>query len=253
MTTYDGLHDRVALVTGAGRGLGEALARGFAAQGSRVALVDVDEVSLRRVAASLDLPPERLLILPADLADVDACEALVASTIEHLGGLDILVNNAAIIARMPLEDIGPGDFDRVIAVNLRAPFFLARAALEPMRQRGWGRIVNVASMAARTGGTSDVFLYAASKGGLLSITKSLAKIAAPDGVLVNAVLPSNIESPMLRGVFPAEGVAKVISAIPLGRTAAPAEVAELILWLSSDAASYVSGANWDINGGWFMT
>ena len=144
-------------------------------------------------------------------------------------------------------------FDQVMAVNLRAPLLLSRAALYHMRAQRTGRIVNVASMAARTGGTSDVFLYAASKAGLLALTRSLAKSAAADNVRVNAILPSNIESPMFRGGFPQDVIDRVLAQIPLGRTAEPAEVAELVLWLASDASSYVTGVTWDINGGWFMT
>jgi 3-oxoacyl-[acyl-carrier protein] reductase len=253
MNLYEGLQGRVVLITGAGRGLGEALARAFAGQGSRLALVDIDVESLERVRVSLGLSSDRLLVLPADLGDVTVCAPIIEACVARFGALDVLVNNAAIIERKPLEMILPEDFDRVIAVNLRAPFFLAREALRPMRARHWGRIINVASMAARTGGTSDLFLYAASKGGLISLTKSLAKIAAPDGILVNAILPSNIETPMLRSVFPSESLARTIASIPLGRTADPAEVAALVLWLASDDASYVTGANWDINGGWFMT
>jgi 3-oxoacyl-[acyl-carrier protein] reductase len=123
-----------------------------------------------------------------------------------------------------------------------------------MRAAGTGgRIVNVASMAARTGGVSDVSMYAASKGGLIAVTKSLARVGAADRILVNAILPSNIDSPMLRDAFPPEVVARTLSGVPLGRTADPVEVAQLVLWLASDASSYVTGVNWDINGGWYMT
>jgi 3-oxoacyl-[acyl-carrier protein] reductase len=121
------------------------------------------------------------------------------------------------------------------------------------RQGGGGRIVNIASMAGRTGGVGDIHPYAASKGGLMAATKSLAKAAAADGILVNAVLPSNIESAMLRDVFPPAVIARTLSQVPLGRTADPSEVAELVLWLSSDACGYVTGVNWDINGGWYMS
>lgn len=165
----------------------------------------------------------------------------------------MLVNNAALIGRAPLEDITPTLFDQVIAVNLRAPLFLSRAALSVMRPNRHGRIINIASMAARTGGTSDVYIYGASKAGLVRITRALAKLAAPENVRINAVLPSNIEAPMLRGVFPQAVLDQVVSQIPLGRTAEPAEVAELVLWLASDASSYVTGASWDINGGWYMS
>lgn len=252
MATYEGLAGRVVLVTGAARGLGAAIASGFARNGSSIVLVDVDHEGLERVAAGLEIDTARIMVEVVDLADTGACEPLIDRSVARFGRLDVLVNNAAIIARAPLAEIQAETFEQVLRVNLLAPFFLARAALAPMRAARRGRIINIASMAARTGGTSDVYMYAASKGGLIAVTKSLAKIAAPDNVLVNAILPSNIESPML-GVFPAEGLARTIASIPLGRTAQPTEVAELVLWLASDAASYVTGANWDINGGWFMT
>lgn len=253
MNRYEGLEDAAILLTGATGGLGAAIARRFADHDARLLLTDTEMERLEDLAASLGFDPGQVAIEPADLSDVAATERLVQTAVARFGRIDILVNNAALLARAPLDDITPELFDQVIAVNLRAPFFLSRAALVHMRQQRFGRIVNVASMAARTGGTSDVFVYAASKAGLLAVTRSLAKVGAPDNVRVNAVLPANIESPMLRAGFPPQVVERVLAQIPLGRTAEPTEVAELVLWLASDASSYVTGASWDINGGWFMT
>jgi NAD(P)-dependent dehydrogenase (short-subunit alcohol dehydrogenase family) len=250
---YEGLQDAVVLLTGATGGLGAVIARRFADHGSRLLLTDLQPDRLDDLAASLDLGSILVITKAADLADPAVCEPLVQLAIERFGRIDVLVNNAALLGRAPLEEITPMLFDRVIAVNLRAPFFLSRTAMTLMRQRQSGRIVNVASMAARTGGTSDVFVYGASKAGLLSLTRSLAKIGAPDNIRVNAILPANIESPMLRAGFPQDVLDRVLAQIPLGRTAQPVEVAELVLWLASDASSYVTGASWDINGGWFMT
>jgi 3-oxoacyl-[acyl-carrier protein] reductase len=253
MNCYDGLENAVVLVTGAAGGLGKAIAKSFASQGARLALSDLDHDALHVAAAELGLDEARISLDAADLADVNAIEPLVGRAVARFGRLDALVNNAAYLGRSSLDEVTPELFDRVIAVNLRAPFWLSRAALAVMRPRHSGAIVNVSSMAARTGGTSDVFVYGASKAGLLALTRSLAKVAAPDNVRVNAILPSNIESPMLRTGFPRQVIDGVLAQIPLGRTADPAEVAELVLWLASDAASYVTGASWDINGGWFMT
>lgn len=254
MADYLDLRDKVVVVTGAARGLGAATARAFAAQRARLAVVDVDGAALQAVADDLELAPDRLLVEVVDLADPAGYEPLVDRVATHFGGLDVLVNNAALLVRQPMEDITVDGFERHLRVNLVAPYFLARAAIERMRLGGrGGHIVNVASMAGRTGGVADIHPYAASKGGLLAVTKSLAKAAAGDGILVNAVLPSNIESPMLRDVFPPEAIARTLSQVPLGRTAEPDEVAELILWLSSEASSYVTGVNWDINGGWYMS
>jgi NAD(P)-dependent dehydrogenase (short-subunit alcohol dehydrogenase family) len=254
MATYPELRDKVVLVTGAAHGLGAALARAFAEQGSWLAMTDVDAESLAEVGHGLDVAADHLLVDVVDLADAGAYEPLIARVAGHFGGLDVLVNNAAVLKRAAMEDVDVADFERHLRVNLTAPYFLARAAIEQMRPHGrGGRIVNVASMAGRTGGVADIHPYAASKGGLLAVTKALAKAAAADRVLVNAILPSNIESPMLRDVFPPDSIARTLSQVPLGRTAQPSEVAELVLWLSSDASSYVTGANWDINGGWVMS
>jgi 3-oxoacyl-[acyl-carrier protein] reductase len=254
MADYPDLRDKIVIVTGAARGLGAAVGRAFAAQDARLALVDVDGATLGRVSGDLGLGTERARVEAVDLAEPEAYEPLVARVVQHFGGLDVLVNNAAVLERRPMEDITLEGFEHHLRVNLVAPYFLARAAIEHMRRQGrGGRIVNVASMAGRTGGVADIHPYAASKGGMLAVTKSLAKAAAGDGILVNAILPSNIESPMLRDVFPPEAIARTLSQVPLGRTAEPEEVAELILWLASDASSYVTGANWDVNGGWFMS
>ncbi len=250
---YAGLDGAVVLVTGAGRGLGAVLAMAFAKQGSKLLLTDVDVRSLDEVGHTLRLGPDRLVIAPADLGDV-ASTSLVDAAVDAFGRLDVLVNNAALIDGCALDEVTPELFDRIVAVNLRAPFFLSMSALGVMRSQGRGRIVNVASMAARTGGAyPTVFCYAASKAGMLAMTKSFAKAGAADGVLVNAIVPSNIDSPMLREAFASEAVARVLETVPLGRPAQPEEIAELVLWLSSDACSYVTGASYDINGGWFMT
>jgi 3-oxoacyl-[acyl-carrier protein] reductase len=251
--TYPGLRDRVILITGAAHGLGRSLARSFVNEGSRVALLDRDEPGLVAVAAGLGVPGERVSIEAFDLERTEGCAEVVERVADRYGRIDVLVNNAAVIARTALEDVTPPEFERVLRVNLVAPFFLARAAIARMRAQGGGRIVNVASMAARTGGVSDLYMYAASKGALLSLTRSLARAVAADGILVNAILPSNIDSAMLHGTFPPEAVAQTLRNIPLGRTAQPTEVAALVLWLASDASSYVTGASWDINGGWYMS
>lgn len=254
MSRYPELEGRAVLITGAAHGLGSALARAFAAAGARLTLLDRDGDALRSLAAELALDEDRLRLEIVDLAETDRYDEVAERTAVGFGSLDVLVNNAAMLKRTAMAEVTLEDFERTLRVNLVAPYFLARAAIEHMRRLGrGGRIVNVASMAGRTGGVGDIHPYAASKGGLLAATKSLAKAAAEHGVLVNAILPSNIESAMLRDSFPPEVVARTLSQVPLGRTAEPAEVAELVLWLSSDACGYVTGANWDINGGWYMS
>lgn len=248
---YPELQRRIVLITGAAHGLGAELARAFAAQGSRLALVDIDGSGLEQVAADVADSAEEVVFEVTDLSRTEVCEPLVDGLVQQLGGLHVLVNNAAILLRVPMPELGIEDFERTLRVNLMAPYFLARAAIAHMqRLSAGGRIVNVASIAARSGGVGDIHPYAASKGGLLAMTKSLAKAVADDGILVNAILPANIESAMLRDSFPAEAVDRTLSQVPLGRTAQPEEVAALVLWLASDASSYVTGVSWDITGGW---
>ena len=200
------------------------------------------------------LAREDVALQAVDLREIDDGVAIAAWAVTRLDGLDVLINNAAELRRAPMSETTPDDFERTLRANLVAPYFLARAAIDLMKERRIrGRIINVASMAGRTGGVADIHPYAASKGGLLAVTKSLAKAVAMDGILVNAVLPSNIESSMLRDTFSSEAIAHTLSQVPLGRTAEPDEVAELIMWLASDACSYVTGVNWDINGGWVMS
>jgi 3-oxoacyl-[acyl-carrier protein] reductase len=254
MAIFPDLEGRTVLITGAAGGLGQALASAFADQGCRILASDVDAHGMRQLVARLSERQGEVLAVEADLRDVEACARLVDTAVSAWGALDILVNNAAIIGRASLDEVSADLFDQVMDVNVRAPLFLARAAIRHMRGRRDGRIINVASMAARTGGGyPGLTCYAASKGAMLSLTKALARAAAEDGILVNAVLPSNIDSPMLWGAFAAEDIARTVASIPLHRPAQAAEVAELVVWLASSASSYVTGACWDINGGWVMT
>jgi 3-oxoacyl-[acyl-carrier protein] reductase len=251
-TVYAGLADRVVLLTGGAGGLGRALAKAYAGQGCVVALSDIDTAKTTAACDDLRLPSQRVVPFPADISTVPSCEQLVDRVLESYGRIDVLVNNAAIFARHALDDVTPEIFDRMLSVNLRAPFFLCRSVLPAMRQQRYGRIVNISSLAARTGGATSVPCYATSKGGLVALTRSVARAAALDGILVNAVLPSNIDTTMLTAGMEESYLGSLQADIPLGRLASPPEVAELVLWLSSESCSYVTGASYEITGGWMM-
>ena len=231
---------RIALVTGSARGIGRAIAEALVASGHAVVGVDVidqERGSLERVVR-------------ADLAQRDAADHLEA----EVGRVDVLVNNAAILVEKPIEETSIDEFDLTIAVNLRAPFLLSRAFGAGMRERGWGRIINIASIAARTGGTSQVAAYGASKAGLVGLTKNFARNYGPDGVTVNVVCPAGILTPMADSQERANPGSRAATTglFALRRNAEPSEVATVVDFLASDGAGYMTGATIDVNGGWFM-
>jgi NAD(P)-dependent dehydrogenase (short-subunit alcohol dehydrogenase family) len=231
---------RIALVTGSAQGIGRAIAEALASSGHLVVGVDVRDQE----------PGPMDRCVKADLASPEVIESLVAD----VGQVDVLVNNAAILVEKPIEEMSVAEFDRTMAVNLRAPFLLSRAFGRGMKERGWGRIINISSVGARTGAMSQAAAYAASKAGLIAITKNFARFYGPDGVTVNAIAPGAIDTPMAAGQMDVTpGLReKVTPQIPLRRFADPAEVAAVADFLASDGASFVTGATIDVNGGWFM-
>ncbi|GHF55484.1 short-chain dehydrogenase [Streptomyces mashuensis] len=242
------LSDRTALITGSAQGLGAALVRAFLAEGARVVALDVDDEANRATARALDPGGQRVLPLHADLRDLDAIERAHRAA-EDWSPVDVLVNNAARPLAVPLWDITPEDWDEVFAVNLRAVFFLTRAVAAGMRERGWGRIVNMASVAGQTPRPTGA-AYGSSKAGLISLTRVFATELAPHGITVNAVAPAMTDTPMVRAVSP-EQLAELTAQVPLGRIATPEEVARLVVFLAAEG-SFVTGATYDINGGTLM-
>lgn len=229
---------RRALVTGSARGIGRATARAMAAAGCEVIGADLLEQQ-----AEPGIEP-----LQVDLADTEACRRLA----EQAEPVDILVNNAALLITRPIPEFALADFERTIAVNLRAPFLLCQALVGGMAEAGWGRIVNVSSVGARTGGVSQSAVYNATKAALISLTKNLARNYGGAGVTANAVAPGAVETQMIAD-FPAAEKASILAQLPLGRFSQPEEIAAVIAFLASDEASYVTGATIDVNGGWIMT
>jgi NAD(P)-dependent dehydrogenase (short-subunit alcohol dehydrogenase family) len=221
---------RRALVTGSARGIGRAVAGALAADGLEVIGVDVE-------------PGEAIR---ADLGDAAECARVAAEARE----VDVLVNNAAVLFRTPLEEFAVDEFDRTIAVNLRAVFLLSQALAPAMAARGWGRIVNVSSIGARDGRLSHGAAYAASKAGVLALTRSFARRYGGAGVTVNAVAPGAVETEMTASIAP-ETKSAYLADIPAGRFCSPAEVAAAVAFLAGDGAAFVNGATLDVNGGWF--
>jgi len=237
------LRGRVALVTGAAGGIGQALVARLAAGGATVVATDLD-------APDVALWPEPgLEVVPAaaDVADVDAIDALVAGVTERFGRLDIVVNNAGVFdaivstARLPVET-----WDRDLGINLSGPFFVARAALPHMLREGHGRIVNISSISS--GGAFKQASYGATKLGLIALTRSIALEFAPAGITANAVLPGLIGTPKAR-TAPQDILDGALRTIPAGRLGREDEVAELVAFLASDRAAYINGAAVPVDGG----
>jgi 3-oxoacyl-[acyl-carrier protein] reductase len=240
-----------ALVTGAARGLGLAIARGLAQAGARVALTDIDGDGAESAARALRGEGHEALALKLDVRDESEFQRGFDAAAASFGGIDILVNNAAVTPHRSLWDITATEWDEVMAVNLRGCFFGCRIAARHMRDRGWGRILNLSSLAGQQASGVTGAHYAASKAGLFALTRTFAQELAPHGVTVNAISPAAILGPSLDEIDEAAR-RKFLATLPVGRFGEETEVAAAAVYLASDAAGFVTGTTLDLNGGKLM-
>ncbi|QOZ23295.1 SDR family NAD(P)-dependent oxidoreductase [Bradyrhizobium sp. CCBAU 51753] len=238
---------KVALVTGAARGIGLATAKRFLAEGWRVALLDIEGELQARAAAALEQPDDTLA-LTCDVSDAGAVAAAVAAVSQRFGRLDALVNNAGVAVFAPVLETSDADWSRIIAVNLTGPFLCTKAAAPVMREHGGGAIVNITSISAVRASTLRS-AYGTSKAGLAHLTKQLAVELASLGIRVNAVAPGPVETAMAKAVHTAEIRADYHDAIPLNRYGLEEELADAIFFLCSDRASYITGQILAVDGG----
>ncbi|MEP7285649.1 MAG: SDR family NAD(P)-dependent oxidoreductase [Chloroflexota bacterium] len=244
------LENRVAIVTGAARGIGEQTVYQFAQEGARVAVVDIDMALAEEVAAAIRAKGGHADAFQCDVSKPPLVEQLVKDVVQKYGQLEILVNNAGICPRIPLDEMTEERFDQLINVNLKSVFFLSRAAGNVMKAQHYGRIVNLSSTGGRTGGIINSTVYSATKAGIISMTKAFARQYAPYNILVNSVAPGAVDTRMM--ALPEEIKHSVIEDAPFKRLADPAEIAHVITFLSSENASWMTGATVDVNGGTVM-
>jgi 3-oxoacyl-[acyl-carrier protein] reductase len=244
------LSGKIALVTGASQGIGEAIARQLAAQGATVVCAARTEAKLVAVVASIAEGGGRADHVVMDLASPDSVRAAVAATLERHGALHILVNNAGITRDRLLIQMKEEDFDAVVGTNLKGAWVAIQAATKPMMKQRWGRIINIASVVGQMGnpGQSN---YVAAKAGLIGLTKSVARELASRNVTANAVAPGYVETDMTAGLS-AEVKAEFTKQIPLGRLGSPADIAAAVGFLASEEAGYISGQTLSVNGGMLM-
>lgn len=245
---YLDLTGRVAIVTGAGRGIGLAIARRLADAGAAIVVADIDAAGAEMVTAELTAAGGTAAAVTADVAAPASVEALMRTAIERFGGIDILVNNAGIVGRTAaIQEQTISDWDRMLAVDLTSVFLCCRAVIPHMLERGRGRIINIASIAGKEG-NPNMIPYSVAKAGVIGLTKALAKEVARQGIAVNAVAPALIETAMAGEVTPQQR-AYLTDRIPVGRLGRPEEVAALVHWLASDDCSFSTGAVYDCSGG----
>jgi len=249
-----GLTNKVALVTGASRGIGRAIAQCLAAEGARVGVNFVRHpAAADEVVATIRRKGGQAIAVQADVAKRSQVEAMVREVTAELGPIDILVNNAAISKVLPLDQLTEAQWDRMMNVNLKGLFICARAVMPALKERGWGRIVSFASIAGKNGSAMEAH-YAASKAGVINLTRSLARHLAPYNVTVNCIAPGSVDTDMFTQWLNMSGKdkAEAMTWAPLGRIATPEDIANVVVFLTSDLAGFVTGETINVNGGLLM-
>ena len=245
------LKGRIAIVTGAARGIGFASAEKLAENGASVVLGDVNEPLVQEAAGRLKAKGYEALAVRMDVGRNDSIREAIAAAVKAFGGIDIVVNNAGILSALSIEEMTREEWDKVLNVNLGGTFFVIQAALPFLKKSQNPRIINISSLTGRNGGFEGSMCYAASKGGVISITRGMARRLAPFNITVNAVCPGPTETEILKGYTP-EAQERQRNVSLLRRLGQPEEIAASICYLASTEAAFVTGAMLDVNGGAYM-
>lgn len=246
----NGLEGRIALVTGASQGIGRACALALAKAGAQVALAARNEEKLAELAAEIQAAGGKAAAFPLDVASEESIHLCAKAVLVHFGKIEILVNNAGVTRDGLALRMKLADWDAVLTTNLTGAFLLTQAVVSSMLKARWGRILNIASIVGETGQAGQAN-YAASKAGLIGLTKSLARELASRNITVNAVAPGFIETPMTE-ILNEQQRTGMLAQVPLGRAGRAEDVAQAVAFLASDAASYITGHVLDVNGGMYM-
>lgn len=253
MAHYPELAGRVALITGAAQGIGAETARLFAAQGTSVAVVDIDKAGAEAVVASIGDAKGKAAAIAADITDADAVVRAIAETVRQFGGLDIIINCAGGYGRLAtVEDMPVDEWDRTVALNLRGAFLLCKTAIPHLKKSKAGRIINVASISGRTVHAASSPAYGAAKAGVIQLTRFLAFQLGPDNITANSIAPITTLTPRVAALRTEADIERIASQVPLRRLAVPEDHAQAMLFLASDAAAYINGVALDVNGGRIM-
>jgi NAD(P)-dependent dehydrogenase (short-subunit alcohol dehydrogenase family) len=248
------LNDRVAVVTGGATGIGEAIARALSAEGCTICILDRNTEAAHKTASAIAERGGTVSAAAADVADAETVASAIAEFLASFKRIDILVNAAGLLSTGPAADLPAAEWQRLSDVNLTGVLYCTQAAVPVMRQRRYGRIINIASVAAmRGGGTVGNALYGATKAGVVALTMGFARELGPHGITVNAIAPAIADTAMTRGALTQEVRTKVLARIPLGRLTTPADIADLTVFLASARASFISGTVIPVDGGILTT
>jgi len=243
------LEGKTAVVTGAAGGIGRWLAAGLGAAGASVLLTDLDENALDELAATLTEARLDVRVFPCDLGEADAAQRIVEAAVDRLGGIDVLVNNAAVNRRMPILEMDPDTWDLITTIDLKAPYFLSQAAAQVMRDRGGGSIVSISSINF-TYGLEHISVYGPAKAGLSQLTRVMALEWTQHGIRANAIAPGYMDTPLAEPIWADADISRwIFNRVPMDRPGQPSELVGMCQLLASDAGSFITGQTFIVDGG----